>query len=241
MQLWEHLEELRWTLFKVIGILFLTTAVSFFFIDEIMKLLMLPITEVADANPEFVIKKIMTSPFDGILIKMKTAFLGGIVLGYPFLLYFVWSFVSAGLKEHENKAFVWICGIGTISFILGVICGYYLITPVLAILVKMGMESAENYWTIKEFINFEFYWLLGAGLIFELPLAMVILTKLGVIDVMVLKKIRPFFYIGAFVIAAIITPPDPFTMIVVGVPLIVLYELGIIFASFHKKTIIQEE
>jgi len=82
---------------------------------------------------------------------------------------------------------------------------------------------------------------LGAGLIFELPLAIVILTRLGVIDVTLLRKIRPYFVIGAFVIAAIITPPDPFTMVVVGVPLIILYELGIFIASFHKKPTSSEE
>lgn len=234
MQLWEHLEELRWTIFKIIIVLAVTTGCSFYFLDEIMKLLMQPIQEVSAANPDFVIKTILTSPFDGVIIKMKTAFLGGIVLGYPFLLYYIWSFISSGLKKHENKAFFWICAFGTIFFLFGVICGYYLISPVLNILVNMSMESAENFWTVKEFISFEFYWLIVAGIIFELPLAMVILTRLGVIDVKILRKIRPFFYIGAFVVAAIITPPDPFTMMVVGVPLIFLYEIGIFFASFHK-------
>ena len=235
MRLWEHLEELRWTFFKIIGVLLVTTVFAFVFIDDILAILMLPIETLSVENPEFVIKKIMTSPFDGIMIKMKTAFLGGIIIGFPFLIYFFWTFISAGLKKNESKAFIWICGTGTIAFIIGVVCGYSLITPVLTILLKMGMQSADNYWTVKEFINFVFYWLLGAGLIFELPLGIVILTRLGVLEITVLKKIRPFFYIGAFIIAAIITPPDPFTMMVVGIPLILLYELGIIVASFHKK------
>jgi sec-independent protein translocase protein TatC len=233
--LWEHLEELRWTLFKLIGALFITTAISFIFINEILSILTLPIETLAADNPNFEIKMIMTSPFDGIMIKMKTAFLGGLIIGIPFTLYFLWTFISAGLKKNESKAFIWICSIGSLLFVFGVVCGYFLITPVLNILLKMGMQSADNYWTLKEFINFVFYWLLGAGLIFELPLAMVILTRLGVLQVQLLKKIRPYFYIGAFVIAAIITPPDPFTMMIVGVPLIVLYELGILIASFHKS------
>ena len=233
--LWEHLEELRWTLFKLIIVLFITTAISFFFINEILVILTLPIDTLAADNPNFEIKMIMTSPFDGIMIKMKTAFLGGLIIGTPFTLYFLWTFISAGLKKNEGKAFIWICTIGTISFIFGVVCGYFLITPVLNILLKMGLESADNYWTLKEFINFVFYWLLGAGVIFELPLIMFILTKVGVLEIQLLKKIRPYFYIGAFIIAAIITPPDPFTMMIVGVPLIILYELGIFIASFHRK------
>lgn len=240
MELWEHLEELRWTLFKIILILAVTTGASFYYIDDIMALLMAPIETVGKANPDFVIKTIMTSPFDGVIIKMKTAFLGGIIIGFPFIIYFLWIFIAAGLKSNEERAFIWICGLGTFSFLLGVVCGYYLIVPVLNILIKMSVQSAENLWTVKDFISFEFYWLIGAGLIFELPLAMVILTRLGIIQVKVLRKIRPFFYIGAFVVSAIITPPDPFTMIVVGIPLIFLYEIGIFIASFHKNEKFEE-
>ena len=189
LQLWEHLEELRWTIFKLIGALLVTTVIAFVFIDDILLILMLPIENVASENPEFVIRKIMTTPFDGIMIKMKTAFLGGIVIGFPFVLYFIWSFISAGLKKNESKAFIWICGVGTFSFTIGVVCGYLLITPVLKILLNMGMQSVDNLWTVKEFVNFVFYWLLIAGLIFELPMAMVILTRLGVIEVNILKNL----------------------------------------------------
>ena len=234
MELWEHLEELRWVLFKIIILLALTTGVSFFYIDQIMNLLTHPIDEVAAANPDFVIKIVKYTPFDGFIIKMKSAFLGGVVLGVPGILYFIWSFISAGLRDNENKAFIWICLIGTFFFLIGVYCGYSLITPMLNIMVSMGGDLGDDYWSIKDFVNFEFYWLIGAGLIFELPLVIVILTRLGVIDLKFLRKIRPFFYIGAFVVAAIITPPDPFTMLVVGIPLIFLYELGIVIAALQK-------
>jgi len=215
----------------MLGVLLLGTLIAALFIDDILAIMMRPIEVISKSNPHFVIKKIMTTPFDGIMIKMKTALLGGIVLAFPFMLYFIWNFVSSGLKKKENRAFIWICLTGTISFSAGVVYGYFMIAPVLNIMLKMGIESTENYWTVKEFINFVFYWVLGAGLVLELPLAMVILTGLGVIQIEILKKIRPYFIIGAFVLAAIITPPDPITMLMVGIPLVILYEIGILIAS----------
>ena len=77
--------------------------------------------------------------------------------------------------------------------------------------------------------------LLGAGLLFELPIVIVILTRIGLLQISLLKKIRPFFFVGSFIVAAIITPPDPFTMAVVGIPLVILYEVGIFVASLGKK------
>ena len=235
MELWEHLEELRWVIFKLMVLLLVTTILSAFFIDDILKIIMLPIEELAKTHPNYTIEQIMTSPFDGIMIKMKVAFLGGFILGFPFILYLLWSFIAPALKEVESKAFIWICSFGTISFLIGVVFGYMLINPTLQILLQMGIQSAKNYWTIKEFVSFVFYWLLGAGFIFELPMLLLILTKLNIIDVLFLKKIRPYFIVIAFAFSAIVTPADPFTMLMVGIPIIALYELGIIIASFHKN------
>jgi sec-independent protein translocase protein TatC len=235
MALWEHLEELRWTIFRILGVLLLTTLFSILFIDEFLAILMRPVETLAAGHPEFVIKKIMTSPFDGIIIKMKTSLIAGIVFGFPFMIYFIWKFVSSGLKAEENRAFILICTLGTVLFFTGTFCGYLLITPLLAILMKMGIESTANYWTVREYINFTFYWLLGAGLIWELPLAIIIITRLGIIDVLWLRKIRPYFVVGAFIFAAVITPPDPFSMMMVGIPLIILFEFGITAASLYSR------
>ena len=236
MQLWEHLEELRWTIFKVIGVLTATTVIALFFVDDILKLFMYPIEVIQINNPDIVIKQILTGPFDAVLIKMKMGFLAGLIVGLPFVLYFIWSFIRSGLEKKEKRAVIFLCISGTVSFLVGITLGYLLIIPVLSILLKYSISSAENLWTIKSFINFVFYWELGAGLIFELPFVMVIFAKVGIISVSLLKKLRPYFYVGAFIIAAIITPPDPFTMIVVGIPLVLLYEAGILIASLQNKS-----
>ena len=236
MQIWEHLEELRWTVFKIIGLLLVTTVVSLFFVNDILKLFMLPIEIVKNNNPEIVIQQILTSPFDGVMIKMKTSFLVGLIIGFPFVLYFLWLFVKPALKTNEKNAFTWICLFGTFSFVIGVVCGYLLIIPTISAVVKLGISTAQNLWSLKDFISFEFYWMLGAGLIFELPLLMAILTKLEIIEVKLLRKVRPYYIVAAFVVAAVITPStDPFTCCLVAIPMVLLYELGVFIGSFHKK------
>ncbi len=235
MSLWEHLEELRWTLFKILVVLVVTTGISLGYTDEIMRFILLPVEAAQAANPEFVVKTIMTSPFDGVMIKLKVSLLGGLVVASPFVLYFIWSFVSSGLEESENKAFVWICFTGSLAFVAGMYCAHLIAGPVLSLAVRMGLESVENYWTLRELVSFMFYWLVGGGIVFELPLAMVILCRLGIIEVRTLRKARLYFYVGAFVVAAFLTPPDPLTMIIVAIPLIFLFELGMLAAAFTGK------
>lgn len=231
MLVWEHLEELRWTLFKIIGTLVVAAIIAFFYVDSILDLLLSPIRTIQENNPEFVLKQVITGPFDAVMIKMKTSFLAAVAGTYPILLYFIWAFIRPGIKKRENSAFLWICVSGTFSFALGVVCGYLLIAPIFSILLKFSISTAENLWTVANLVNFIFYWLLGAGIVFELPLAMLVLTKMEVIEIALFRKIRPYFVIAALVIAAIVTPPDPFTMLLVGIPFILLYEVGIFVAS----------
>jgi sec-independent protein translocase protein TatC len=234
MELWEHLEELRWTLFKILGLLFVTTIAAFFFVDELLTLFMLPIELVSQSNPNIVIQQILISPFDGVMIKVKVSFLAGLTAAVPFILYFLWEFTKSALVQKEKNIFVWFCLLGTISFAFGVFCSYLLIVPTISAVTKLGITNVANLWSLRDFISFEFYWMLCGGIIFELPLLMLILTKLGVIEIATLKKIRLYYIIAAFVIAAIITPStDPFTFCLVAIPMIILYEFGIMIASFR--------
>jgi sec-independent protein translocase protein TatC len=196
---------------------------------------MRPVAILQQSHPEFKVKIIYSSPFDPVFIVMKIAFLGGIILGIPFIILFLWSFISPALKKREHYAFFWICGAGSFFFLAGVVLGYLAVTPLLKILSGFGLNGADNFWRIGDFISFMLYWLLGSGIIFELPLVIVILTKIGVVDVGMLRRIRPFVFIGSMILAAIITPPDPITMAMVGGPLVLLYEFGILLAGFGSR------
>jgi len=232
MQLWEHLEELRVTIFKIIAVVSCTTMISFYFVQELYDVLMRPVSILQRTHPEFNVRIIYGGPFEPVFVVMKIAFLGGILLAFPFIILFLWSFISPALKKREHYAFFWVCGSGSFFFGGGVILGYFSVSPLLKILSGFGLDGADNFWRIGDFITFMLYWLLCSGLIFELPLVIVILVKIGIVDVDVLKKVRPFIFIGSMIVAAILTPPDPITMAMVGGPLVLLYEFGILLAGF---------
>lgn len=232
MLFWQHLEELRWSIFKILGVLVITTAISLIYVDDILEILMFPLnTLLKNSN----VRLNQAGPFDGVFIKMKTGILGGIILGAPFAFWFIWSFVSPGLKKNEIKTFLPLCIAGTFFFLLGGILGYWTLPVVLPVLVSFSVNNAENIWVLKEYIDFLFYWILCAGFLFEIPILLIILTKLGFIRIGTLRKGRPYAIVAAFVLAAVITPsPDAVTQMIVGVPIILLYEIGIFLASFQK-------
>lgn len=233
MSIWQHLEDLRWTLFKVMLVVLVTTGVGLFYVDPILEILKAPLSAM-------ILKSSVTlnqaGPFDGVVIKMKVGILAGVVVSLPVIILLLWSFVSPGLKQKERDSFWWIFSSITILFVAGIIAGYYALYVVMPILVSFGVEGAQNWWRLREYIDFVFMWLLGAGLVFQLPLIIVILVKLGLVKIATLKKSRKYAVAVAFVISAIITPtPDAITQCIVAVPLYLLYEIGVFAASFHKK------
>ena len=137
MKLWEHLEELRFTLFKILGVLCITTALSFYFIDDIFHTLMKPVYILKFQKPEFNVDIIYTTPFEPVFITMKLAFLGGLILGLPAVILFIWSFISPGLRKKEKSAFYWFCAAGTLSFVVGVILGYLIVPTVLEMSITL--------------------------------------------------------------------------------------------------------
>ncbi|MCX6985570.1 MAG: twin-arginine translocase subunit TatC [Lentisphaerae bacterium] len=234
MSLWEHLEELRWTLFKILGLVLVATGIGLFYVDNILEILIAPLNAMILKSS---VKLNQAGPFDGVMIKMKVGILAGIVVSIPVIILQLWSFISPGLKKKERDSFWWIYSSISILFIAGVIAGYYSLSVLMPILVTFGVDGAENLWRLRDYVDFVFVWLLGAGIIFQLPLIIVILVKLGLVKFATLKKMRKYAVVVAFVISAIITPtPDAISQIIVAVPLYLLYEIGVFAASFHKRS-----
>lgn len=233
MKLWEHLEDLRLMFFKIIITLVVTTLIALSISDDIIQLFLYPIEFLKSSHPDLSLKAILTGPFDSILIRIKTGFLVGLVISFPLILYFIWNFINPALKKLEKKAFFLFCLFGTLSLTIGIILGYLFIFPMLNILLSYTIHNAENFWTLRKFINFIFYWLLGAGLFFEIPFIVLILIKLKILDLSYLKKLRPYIYTISCILAAILTPPDPFTMIIIGICIILLFELGFFLGKIN--------
>ncbi len=232
MPLWQHLEELRWVLVKVIVVLAGTTLASFLVIDQMFELLLQPLQALI-ADGRVVLN--MASPFDGVVIRLKSSLMGGVVLGVPAMLVLAWNFIAPGLHRHERRAVWWICGFGTLLFAIGAALGFLTMGKVLEILTGFGIEGAQNIWTLRTYFDFLFLWVLGGGLSFELPLVIVVLVRAGVMEVATLRAGRPYAVVGIFVLAAICTPPDPFTQLLMAVPMCLLFELGLLVASFGKE------
>ncbi len=231
MSFWEHLEELRWGIFKAMAILLVSTTICTIFVDSLFEIFMAPLKLMIDQ------KKVIlnqTGPFDGIFIKMKTGLIGGLVIAFPFMFLILWGFISPGLKKDERNAFWWIFSSICILFMTGIILGYYSLFIMLPILMSMGIENADNIWRLNDYISFLFYWELSAGAIMELPLAIIITVRLGLLELPTLRKWRPYAFLGMFVLSAVITA-DPISLIVLGFILYLFYEAGIFASSLQKK------
>ncbi len=238
MSLWDHLEELRKTIFKVLMVVLVATGVGLYFVDPLLVILKAPLDAMI---LESKVALNQAGPFDGVMIKMKVGILAGVVVSLPVVILLIWSFISPGLKKKERDAFWWVFSSISVLFVSGIIAGYFGLFVVMPILVSFGVEGAQNLWRLREYVDFVFMWLLGAGLVFQLPLIIVIMVKLGLVKIATLKKSRKYAVVVSFIISAIITPtPDAITQCIIAVPLYLLYEIGVFAASFHKKKVEDE-
>jgi sec-independent protein translocase protein TatC len=226
MDFWEHLEELRWTIFKCLIALAVTTTVSLMGTDYVYELLMRPTAELGDS-----VQIIYKGPTDAFFIQLQMALLGGVVLAAPFCVYFVWGFVAPGLRMRERKAVYFGGGGGLVFFFLGVTFGYFMLSLIFPILARFGREEIRNMWEVRVYISFCLRLLVGAGIAFEMPVVLVILTRLDLVQIDTLRKGRPYAWVIALILSAILTPPDPFTMVALALPLVLLYELSILISK----------
>jgi sec-independent protein translocase protein TatC len=225
MPLVEHLEELRK---RILYMLF-----SFFFAS----LLSYPLTP-------FVLKKIKSdllkeipfivlSPQEAILVYLKLSFLLGFILSFPVLIFQSWKFIAPGLLKKEKRLFLWILLSTLFLFLLGAAFAYFLLLPItLNFLIKTSYMVAQPMLSLNQTFTFIILIFLTFGVIFQLPLVVGILTKLKLIDHKLLSSKRRYIILLTFIIAAIITDPSMITQILVAIPIVILYEIGLFVSKF---------
>ncbi len=225
MTIIEHLEELRGRIVKIALALAVTTALCLVFTTQIMEALLLPAGG---------IKPIFLKPTEMFLTYMKVGLISGVGLAMPVIVYQLMRFLAPGLKPEEKKWLYTLVPGVTAFFVAGVSFAYFFMLPfALKYLLTFGGDMVEAKWAIGEYISFVTSLLLWVGLSFETPMIIFFLAKVHIVDAKKLSGYRKYAIVGAFVAAAIITPtPDPFNQIMVAIPIIVLYELGIILARF---------
>ncbi|MDA0766998.1 MAG: twin-arginine translocase subunit TatC [Verrucomicrobia bacterium] len=190
-----------------------------------------------DARGRLVLMQAL-NPTEGFMLSIKLAFFAGIVISFPFLLFFLLQFTLPGLHEKERRALYPAMVVGFGLFLAGVFFAYYGVLPrVLEFFHNYSQEMGiRNEWRIGYYISFATQFTLIFGLAFELPVVVMTLVKLGIMNYEMMKKTRSYAILAIFVIAAIITPtPDAFTLCLLAVPMIILYEICIWLAYFSGK------
>lgn len=232
MSFLEHLDELRVRLIRVVAALVLGFVACYAFRDPIFHFLTQPLRA---SHPE--IKFIFTSPSEALLLKMKMAFFVGIFLVAPYLLYQVWAFVSPGLYRHEKAYALPFIVAGSLFFLGGAAFGHYYLVPMtLAFLVGFGGTDMQFLPKVGEYYTFYSWFLLGLGLVFQLPVVIFVLARIGLVTPSFLLRKFKYAVVISFVVAAIITPtPDIVTQSLLAMPMLGLYLLGVGVAALFGK------
>lgn len=234
-----HLEELRSRLivsFVAVGIGFF---VAYFFKEKLFELLMKPLTDVMGEGD----KLIFTNLPEAFFVYLKTAFLAGIMAASPVILYEFWKFVGPGLYKKERVVLLPVVFLCSFFFIGGALFGYFIVFPYgFKFFLGFATEFIRPLPSMKEYFSFASKLLIAFGVVFELPLIITLLSRLGLISVEFLKKNRKYALLLFFVGAAILTPPDVITQIMMAIPLMFLYEISIIGARvFARKNPYENE
>ncbi|MDH4206743.1 MAG: twin-arginine translocase subunit TatC, partial [Desulfobacteraceae bacterium] len=181
-------------------------------------------------------KLIFTSLPEAFFTYLKVAFLSGIILAVPVIFYQFWMFVAPGLYDKEKRLMVPIVFLSTVFFVGGAFFGYFIVFPYgFKFFLGFASEIIRPLPSMREYLSFASKLLLAFGLVFELPLIITFLAKLGMVSVSFLKKNRKYALLLFFIGAAILTPPDVVTQIMMALPLMVLYEISIVGARIFGK------
>ena len=193
-----------------------------------------------DKFPEF--KKQAIGFAEAFVTSIKVSFIAGFVFAFPYVFWEIWQFIKPGLYPEEQKAARGVVYICSFLFLLGVVFGYFIIAPfAVNFLGNYTIPGVENITTLDSFIKFMVMFTLPAGLIFQLPVLVYFLSRVGLITADIMKKYRKHAIIGILLLAALLTPPDVVTQFLIGIPLFFLYEISILVAKRVEKELERRE
>jgi sec-independent protein translocase protein TatC len=179
---------------------------------------------------------IATNVISPILVPLKITLMAAFMLALPIVLYQVWAFVAPGLYSHEKKLVLPLVISSTILFIGGVAFCYFLVIPGMSQFIQaFAPASITAAPDIEQYFGFVLTLFLVFGIAFEVPIAVIVLARIGVVTIDQLKKFRGYFVVASFIIAAVVTPPDVISQLALAIPMCILYEIGILAARFFIK------
>ena len=229
-----HLVELRDRLIRAIGAVLLVFFCLMPWAGEIYDLLALPMMHALPEGTRMIATGVVTPFFVPVKVTLMVAF----VIALPVVLYQAWAFVAPGLYAHEKKLAIPLVAGSSILFLIGMaFCYFFVFNMVFAFIGNFAPKSITPAPDIEQYLSFVMTMFLAFGLTFEVPVAVILLSKFGLVDQQKLKQARPYVIVGAFVIAAIITPPDVISQFMLAMPMWLLYEVGIFLARYVSKDV----
>ena len=222
----DHLDELRRHLLRGIVAVIIGGILGYILGNRVISLLSKPVGELY-----------FFSPPEAFLIRLKVAGAVGFVIAMPYLLFELWGFVTPGLTPQEKKFAVPLVTVGTFLFYTGSSFGFFLVLPLgIKVLMGFGGEHLVGLINASRYFNFVIIFLLVFGLLFELPVVMFFLVKIGIMEPSTLAKRRREVIVGIFILAAVLTPSVDFiTQLLLAIPLIILFEIGLLASRLGKK------
>ncbi|WP_296228787.1 twin-arginine translocase subunit TatC [Ralstonia sp. UBA689] len=231
-----HLVELRERIVKAgAGVLLIFLGLVYW-APDIFNLFSRPLIQALPKNGHMIVTDVTGSFF----VPMKVTLLAAFLIALPWVLYQIWRFVAPGLYAHEKRMIMPLVVSSYILFLCGVAFAYFLVFPtVFKVMAHYNAPlGAEMSTDIDKYLSFAMTTFLAFGITFEVPVVVMVLVRFGIVSLEKLRQVRPYVVVGAFIIAAIVTPPDVMSQLLLAVPLWLLYELGLILAAiFLRKTV----
>ena len=233
-----HLEELKTRLTRVLIAVGICFIICYFVKEQLFKVLTLPLVAVLPENSSM----IFTSLPEAFFTYLKVSFFASIFLASPYILYQIWKFMSPGLYKSEKKYVVPFVTFSTIFFLGGSLFAYYVVFPFgFKFFIGFGNDVIRPMLSLREYLSFTMKLLIAFGVIFELPIFMFFLAKIGMVDSRTLVKKRKYAILLVFVVAALFTPPDIVTQGLMALPLMLLYEISIWVVKMGEKKLARKK
>ncbi len=231
MSFWDHLEELRSRLLKIFAGVIPIWFISIGFAQDVINTVLL--TPAWNST----IKLQNIRPFGQLMLNFEVSFIVALIITVPYSFYHLWQFIAPALHKHEKKALIWAAFYSSFCFLGGTAFGYFVMIPsTLSFAAGFGSSDVLNIFALDEYMSLVFSILIGSSLIFELPVVSYLLTRIGLLTPEFMTKYRRHSIIILMILAAFLSPgTDPFSMLILAVPLLLLYETSILISKWATK------